>query len=91
MTYRAGILLITLLSAAMGVQSAAVRRVGEQRIATTYVTGTLTNLAMDVTTRLFLRSPDALPLLGGLWTAYVGGAMSVNCPYVDTLKRTPST
>jgi uncharacterized membrane protein YoaK (UPF0700 family) len=39
--------LIALLSAAMGIQSAAVRRVGEQRIATTYVTGTLTSLATD--------------------------------------------
>jgi uncharacterized membrane protein YoaK (UPF0700 family) len=40
--------LIALLSAAMGIQSAAVRRVGEQRIATTYVTGTLTTIATDI-------------------------------------------
>jgi uncharacterized membrane protein YoaK (UPF0700 family) len=39
--------LIALLAAAMGIQSAAVRRVGEQRVSTTYVTGTLTTLATD--------------------------------------------
>ena len=39
--------LIALLSAAMGIQSATVRRVGEQRVSTTYVTGTLTSLATE--------------------------------------------
>jgi uncharacterized membrane protein YoaK (UPF0700 family) len=47
--------LIVLLSAAMGIQSATVRRVGEQRIATTYVTGTLTALATDAASDLFDR------------------------------------
>lgn len=47
--------LIVLLSAAMGIQSATVRRVGEQRIATTYVTGTLTTLATDAASDLFDR------------------------------------
>jgi uncharacterized membrane protein YoaK (UPF0700 family) len=47
--------LIALLSAAMGIQSATVRRVGEQRVATTYVTGTLTTLATDTATELFDR------------------------------------
>src|SRR5579864_1012119 len=47
--------LIALLSAAMGIQSATVRRVGEQRIATTYVTGTLTALATDTASDLFDR------------------------------------
>lgn len=47
--------LIALLSAAMGVQSATVRRVGEQRIATTYVTGTLTTIATDTASDLFDR------------------------------------
>lgn len=47
--------LIVLLSAAMGIQSAAVRRVGEQRIATTYVTGTLTTLATDTASDLLER------------------------------------
>ena len=80
--------LIVLLSAAMGIQSATVRRVGEQRVATTYVTGTLTNLAVDVASAVLGRSDppqdetrdaaqprSALPLLGGLWLAYVGGAL----------------
>ena len=87
----AAVLLIVLLSAAMGVQSAAVRRVGEQRVATTYVTGTLTTLAIDVAGAIFGRlerhspevatrdagdrSQSALPLLGGLWVAYLSGAL----------------
>jgi uncharacterized membrane protein YoaK (UPF0700 family) len=47
--------LIALLAVAMGIQSAAVRRVGEQRIATTYVTGTLTTIATDTASELFNR------------------------------------
>ena len=47
--------LIALLSAAMGIQSATVRRVGEQRVATTYVTGTLTTLATDTASDLLER------------------------------------
>ena len=47
--------LIALLAAAMGIQSAAVRRVGEQRVATTYVTGTLTTLATDTASDLLDR------------------------------------
>jgi uncharacterized membrane protein YoaK (UPF0700 family) len=47
--------LIALLSAAMGIQSATVRRVGEQRVATTYVTGTLTAIATDTASELFDR------------------------------------
>ncbi len=79
-----------LLSAAMGVQNAAVRRVGEQRVSTTYVTGTLTNLAIEAATALLTRptrrSPNAADrgarpagsglLLGGLWLAYVAGALA---------------
>jgi uncharacterized membrane protein YoaK (UPF0700 family) len=79
--------LIVLLSAAMGVQNAAVRRVGEQRVATTYITGILTNLAIDAVTALVARleRPASraaaelaapLPLLAGLWLAYVGGALA---------------
>lgn len=80
---------ITLLSAAMGAQTAAVRRVGEQRVSTTYVTGTLTSLAIEAATALLTR-PERGPrgdadggarpagsglLLGGLWLAYVAGAL----------------
>jgi len=41
-------LLIVLLSLAMGIQSAAVRRLGVPGIATTYITGTLTSLMVDL-------------------------------------------
>src|SRR5215470_1270816 len=41
-------LFITLLSFAMGIQSAAVRRLGVPGIATTYITGTLTSLMIDL-------------------------------------------
>ncbi len=81
--------LIALLSAAMGVQSAAVRRVGEHRVSTTYVTGTLTSLAVDAATELTARlgrvdpSADAgvpaakgTALLLGIWATYVGGALT---------------
>jgi uncharacterized membrane protein YoaK (UPF0700 family) len=81
--------IIALLSAAMGAQSAAVRQVGEQRISTTYVTGTLTSLAVDTMSELLARrrpgprpqtDPAAstrrsLPLLTGIWATYVTGAV----------------
>ncbi len=81
--------LIALLSAAMGAQSAAVRRAGEQRISTTYVTGTLTSLAVDTVAKILARwegrphasersaGPEGatLPLLGGIWATYVAGAL----------------
>jgi uncharacterized membrane protein YoaK (UPF0700 family) len=41
-------LLIILLALAMGIQSAAVRRLGVPGIATTYITGTLTSLMVDL-------------------------------------------
>src|SRR5262249_31604884 len=41
-------LLIILLALAMGIQSAAVRRLGVPGIATTYMTGTLTTLMVDL-------------------------------------------
>ena len=41
-------LLIILLAFAMGIQSAAVRRLGVPGIATTYITGTLTSLMVDL-------------------------------------------
>src|SRR5712692_9884775 len=40
--------LIVLLALAMGIQSAAVRRLGVPGIATTYITGTLTSLMVDL-------------------------------------------
>jgi uncharacterized membrane protein YoaK (UPF0700 family) len=47
--------LIVLLSASMGVQSASVRPVGEVRVSTTYITGTLTSLAVDAATEFTYR------------------------------------
>ncbi len=44
--------LIVLCAVAMGVQSAAVRRLGVPGIATTYITGTLTSLVADVVARI---------------------------------------
>jgi uncharacterized membrane protein YoaK (UPF0700 family) len=81
--------IVALLSAAMGAQSAAVRQVGEQRISTTYVTGTLTSLAVDTMSEILARrmprprpqtDPAAsmrrsLPLLTGIWATYVAGAV----------------
>jgi uncharacterized membrane protein YoaK (UPF0700 family) len=61
--------LIALLSAAMGIQSATVRRVGEQRIATTYVTGTLTTLATDTASELFARWSMRVGKAGGVHAA----------------------
>jgi uncharacterized membrane protein YoaK (UPF0700 family) len=74
--------LIALLSAAMGAQSAAVRRAGEQRISTTYVTGTLTSLAVDAVSGILARREEpprpersSLLLLVGIWASYVAGAV----------------
>lgn len=80
--------LLVLLSTAMGLQNAAVRRVGEQRVSTTYVTGTLTNLAIEAVTALLVRpvshqeasgrsrTSGSLALFGGLWVAYLVGAVA---------------
>ncbi len=81
--------IVALLSAAMGAQSVAVRQVGEQRISTTYVTGTLTSLAVDTMSEILARrrrrprpqtdpassSRRSLPLLTGIWATYVAGAV----------------
>jgi uncharacterized membrane protein YoaK (UPF0700 family) len=48
----AGYTLIGLLALAMGVQSAAVRRLGVPGVATTYITGTLTSLTEEAISRL---------------------------------------
>lgn len=82
--------LIAALCAAMGIQSAAVRRVGEQRLSTTYVTGTLTSLGVDFVADLMTRwrrgrdteaappfpAKGAVALLGGVWGSYLGGAIA---------------
>jgi len=48
----AGYTLIGLLALAMGVQSAAVRRLGVPGVATTFITGTLTSLTEEAISRL---------------------------------------
>lgn len=80
--------LIALFSIAMGIQSAAVRRVGEHRISTTYVTGTLTSLATDVAADLLTGArrrgqgvegrarQGGTALLAGVWGSYLAGALT---------------
>jgi uncharacterized membrane protein YoaK (UPF0700 family) len=69
--------LILLSSLAMGVQSAAIRRLGVSGIATTYITGTLTHLmAQSMRSRSAARgapSPRAV-LLSAVCVTYFGGA-----------------
>jgi uncharacterized membrane protein YoaK (UPF0700 family) len=82
-------LLIALPSLAMGVQSAAVRRLGIPGVATTYITGTLTDLTEGAIARLRPvvsdddRSEQTTPSARGLllpadvWLAYGAGAVIV--------------
>jgi len=80
--------LICLSSLAMGVQSTAVRRLGIPGVATTYITGTLTNLTEEVIGRLRSGSPGqgsqvrassssarGLALPADVWLAYGLGAV----------------
>ena len=81
--------LIALPSLAMGVQSAAVRRLGIPGVATTYITGTLTDLTEGAIARLRpavfddARSEQTMPSARGLvlpadvWLAYGAGAVIV--------------
>jgi uncharacterized membrane protein YoaK (UPF0700 family) len=64
--------LIALVSAAMGVQSAAALRVGVPGVTTTFVTGTLTRIATQVVDRR--QGPrEAAP--AAAWAAYLAGAV----------------
>jgi uncharacterized membrane protein YoaK (UPF0700 family) len=82
--------LVTLPTLAMGIQSAAFRRVGSRKVRTTYVSGVLTSLAEEAVAwcfRLTGREPETTPpadgpassirvrLLAGVWTAYAVGAV----------------
>jgi uncharacterized membrane protein YoaK (UPF0700 family) len=85
--------LIVLPALAMGVQSAAVRRLGIPGVATTYITGTLTNLTQVAIARLRPAVADAasnddsseretpsargLVLPADMWLAYCVGAVIV--------------
>jgi uncharacterized membrane protein YoaK (UPF0700 family) len=72
--------LIALSGLAMGVQSAAVRRLGVPGIATTFITGTLTNLVIDVvawhraTPGDPVRWEQRIGLLAGVFVVYGLGA-----------------
>lgn len=69
--------LIVLSALAMGVQSAAVLRLEVAGVATTYVTGTLTNLVARLMGQARRRSRSDYPhgaLLGAVWIVYLGGA-----------------
>jgi uncharacterized membrane protein YoaK (UPF0700 family) len=67
--------LIFLLALAMGIQSAAVRRLGVPGIATTYITGTLTSLMVDLLG--WLRSIAAPLATRPAERGYVGGSSSM--------------
>ncbi|HZU82979.1 MAG TPA: YoaK family protein [Polyangiaceae bacterium] len=56
--------LVTLAAVAMGIQSATLRRVGDVRVRTTYITGTLTRLVESAVQLAFLRR-DRLRGRGG--------------------------
>jgi uncharacterized membrane protein YoaK (UPF0700 family) len=88
---RGPLLLIVLAAAAMGMQSIAVREMGQAGIATTYITGTITKLTADVLdwgrghiTRIRQRSqiePLRRPISGpwlafSVWLIYALGAVA---------------
>lgn len=69
--------LIVLSALAMGLQSAAVIRLEITGIATTYLTGTLTNLAALLMGRSLRKSKPfhRSVMLAAVWIAYIGGAV----------------
>ena len=69
--------LIVLSALAMGVQSAAVIRLEITGIATTYLTGTLTNLVSLLMGRSYRKSKSFRhsALLATVWIVYIGGAV----------------
>jgi uncharacterized membrane protein YoaK (UPF0700 family) len=86
-TLAATAILIVFSALAMGIQSAAIHRLGISGIATTYITGTLTNLIVQLMGRAcwrsmptFQKSGRHLPpvhgiaLLAAVWIVYLGGA-----------------
>jgi uncharacterized membrane protein YoaK (UPF0700 family) len=79
--------LILLSALAMGMQSAAARRLDVSGIATTYITGTLTNLVARLVARVHNASAGRGPvqppplahgagLLAAVWLVYLGGAIA---------------
>ena len=71
--------LIVLSALAMGVQSAAVHRLEVSGIATTYITGTLTNLVGRLMGRAHRRRRPVFKhsaLMAAVWIVYLGGAVA---------------
>lgn len=73
---------LALLAIAMGVQSAAVRRLRIPGVVTTYITGTVTTFAAGMVRRRFAHdepTPEApthgAALLALVWLVYIGGAI----------------
>jgi uncharacterized membrane protein YoaK (UPF0700 family) len=69
--------LILLSALAMGVQSAAIRRLEVTGIATTYITGTLTNLVARLMGRARRKRRPVIAhsaMLAAVWVVYLGGA-----------------
>lgn len=71
------------LAAGMGLQTVALRRVGQRTVRTTFVTGVLTNMAETFVAAWF--RPDRTArrralafagLLGSIWVLYLGGAVA---------------
>lgn len=75
--------MLALLAIAMGIQSAAVRRLRISGVVTTYITGTVTSfVAGEVRRHLGYDKPTpeaptrSAPLLGLVWLVYVAGAIA---------------
>jgi len=73
--------LIGLSAAAMGIQSAAVRRLNLPGVATTYVTGTLTSLVAGLTRKLHLAWTTPQPESAAAAPAHIGLQASVFAVY----------
>jgi uncharacterized membrane protein YoaK (UPF0700 family) len=72
-------------AAAMGMQNALIRRVGEERVRTTYVTGMLTNTAQRLVEfvistfthdRKKREKLNEFALYGGIWCCFAGGGIA---------------
>jgi uncharacterized membrane protein YoaK (UPF0700 family) len=77
--------MVALPSAAMGMQNALLRRVGEHRVRTTYITGMLTNTAQGLvefiqcalTRDSKMREKLAdFALYGGIWCSFASGGIA---------------
>lgn len=74
--------LIAVAGAAMGLQTATVRRRNDTGVNVTYITGTLTTLVSSLTDRVLGREPQAEPgsrgpaLPAAVWLSYGAGALS---------------